>query len=215
MLAALIGAGSTLAVELLLLVVGAVIGFRVWRRIVGGPALPRKVSRMLGINLTSLVLKLLGGLAVVIAIYLIGHSAGVGAEQKREDKAVSPICEAVGSTWVEVDANGKPISRSKWGGACLKAAQDLAKFKGDALSASNKALSDHAAEEAEKTAADAAAATRHAQTAAAAKQNMEKLDAQVRDNRVDGGWFAGLNELGGLRQPPKAGPGRAVSKPGH
>lgn len=165
---------------------------------------------MLGLNLTSLAASAGGAVSIALAVFLIGHSAGVKAEQKRTDPKVAAICEAAGSLYVEVDGKGRPLPRGKWGRACVGAVKGLAAFKADALAARLKALAQFQAEQAGKTTADQTAAAHDAQALGTAKQRMEAEDATVRDDRVGGGWFARLNELGGLRVAPKAGARGAV-----
>ncbi len=51
-----------------------------------------------------------------------------------------------------------------------------------------------------KTKTDVSTASRDAAARRDAVSNMEKADAQIGDDdRVDGNWFAGVNDLGGLR----------------
>lgn len=149
-----------------------------------------------------------GGALLVVAllagVFMFGRSAGEKAERKRLDPKVGAICEAAGSTWAEVDAKGKTLARSKWGRACLAEVRGLATFKAQALASRQKVLDEHQAEQASKTQADQLAAQRSADAQRQAKQNMEKADAAVRDDRVDGDWLRALGELGGLREPEGA-----------
>lgn len=166
-------------------------------------------------NLQSIAIQASGAALVCGLVFLIGHSAGhsagVKAEQKREDKVAGELCTAAESTWVEVDAQGRPLPRDKWGKTCLAAVKDLAAFRAAAEKASHQALDAHEREQDQKTAADVAAAARQAASLNAAKRNMEAENAKVpKDDRVGGGWFARLNELGGLRSSGAAGPDGAV-----
>ena len=103
-------------------------------------------------------------------------------------------CLAAGSSFPAPKAKDR-------GAACLRAIQELARFKTDALAKSNTALLEHVAEQAEKQTTDAKAARLAAERTLAATQRMEKADAAVEGDRVGGDWAGAFNERAGLRPP--------------
>lgn len=165
---------------------------------------------MFSLNLTTLGVAAAAALALLAGVFAMGRSSGVDAERKRLDPKVGAICQAAGASWAEVDAKGKPLARATWGRACQAAAADLMTFKTTTLRAQQQALEDAQAEQAAKTQADQLAAQRDAGAQRQAQHNMEKADAAVRDDRVDGDWLRALGELGGLRQPAQGPAGAAV-----
>jgi hypothetical protein len=86
------------------------------------------------------------------------------------------------------------------GGLCREAIADLAKFRADTLAATASTLAAAAADRDAKASRDRTAARAESEHRAAALNTMEKADAQIdKDDRVDGGWFAALNRLGGMQ----------------
>lgn len=114
------------------------------------------------------------------------------------------VCAFTGTTTaaatVEVDTNkGKRRVDKARGQLCGEAVQDLAAFKAQATTKTTDVLGKAQVEREGKSTADVAAASRDAADRGRATAKMEKLDDQVgEDDRVDGNWFAGINDLGGL-----------------
>jgi len=85
------------------------------------------------------------------------------------------------------------------GKKCAARVNQLARFERETLAASSAVLADAMIERDRKSAADLAAATRNANTAAAAAQIMEQANATVSHDVVGADWFSALNAVAGLR----------------
>lgn len=137
---------------------------------------------------------------VVLAIAIVAGGLWVRGEHAiaDRDRAVAVadgICAAAGSAWMPEGAG--PRDRGK---ACRISVADLAAFKAKAIAESARLLAEHERDRANRTAGDVQEALRAASRTAAAARRMEKANEQVpEDDRVDGSWFAALNDLAGLR----------------
>ena len=137
-----------------------------------------------------IVLLLLG--AVAGGLWVRGERAI--ADRDRIVATADGICAAAGSNWIPPGAG-----IGKRGVACRAAVAGLAAFKARAIDSSNKILVDAAKRRAAKSEQDLQAAVDAANRTAAAARRMEDANAQVGpENRVDGAWFAALNQLAGL-----------------
>lgn len=100
---------------------------------------------------------------------------------------------------VATDKGKRRVKKAR-GQLCSEAVQDLASFKAQTLSKTADTLATAQVEREAKTKTDIATASRDAVVRRDAVTKMEEVDAQIGDDdRVDGNWFAGINDLGGLR----------------
>lgn len=115
------------------------------------------------------------------------------------------VCAFTGTTpeavTVEVATDkGKRRVKKARGQLCSEAVQDLASFKVQTISKTADTLAAAQTERDVKTGTDVATASSNVARRRDAVTKMEKADAQIGDDdRVDGNWFAGINDLGGLR----------------
>ncbi len=104
------------------------------------------------------------------------------------------------ATVAVVTDKGKRRVKKARGQLCSEAVQDLASFKAQTIRKTADTLASAQSERETKTKTDVSTASRDAAARRDAVSNMEKADAQIGDDdRVDGNWFAGVNDLGGLR----------------
>jgi len=147
---------------------------------------------------------------MLLALAAIAAGFYVDARRVRADRDAwaswgGTVCAFAGSTTaaatvtVQTDKGPRKVDKAR-GQRCAEAVQDLAAFKAGSQAATAGLLADAAKQQESKAAADRAAATDDSAARRAAAAHMEEIDAQIRDDdRVDGNWFAGLNDLGGLR----------------
>lgn len=143
------------------------------------------------------------GRRFIIMLVIAGAAASLGvwwwsARSDRDSliRAADGICEASGAPF---RAGG--VAKRQWGVDCLKRVRAMRATEDAVQNASLAAAITAMEERAGKEAVDAALAAEMAKRAAGAAERMEKADAEVEGDRVGGGWAAGLNNLGGLRQP--------------
>jgi hypothetical protein len=115
------------------------------------------------------------------------------------------VCAFAGTTTdaatveVATDKGQRKVKKAR-GQRCSEAVQDLASFRAGAQAATAQVLTEAQSARQGKTNTDIGAAAGNAADRRRALTNMEKLDAQLGDDdRVDGNYFAGINDLGGLR----------------
>jgi hypothetical protein len=83
---------------------------------------------------------------------------------------------------------------------CRKAVKGLADFRLKAIADSNALLVQAERDRLERSRRDVETAVAAANRTAAAARRMEEANAKIgSDDRVDGDWFARLNDLAGLR----------------
>lgn len=142
------------------------------------------------------------GLAIVLLLSIftgLTRNANVRKERDEARKEVAALTRWADRTCLLTgSAFGSGKNR---GAACFAEVEGLAKFKAEALAASNTALLESVRERDAKTTTDAAAARAAAERSLAALRNMEKADAAVEGDRVDGAWAGAFNDLAGLRSP--------------
>lgn len=115
------------------------------------------------------------------------------------------VCAFTGTTpdatTIEVATDkGKRRVKKARGQLCSEAVQDLASFKAQTIGKTADTLATAQVEREAKAKTDIATASRDAGARREAVTKMEEVDAQIGDDdRVDGNWFAGINDLGGLR----------------
>lgn len=99
-------------------------------------------------------------------------------------------------------ANGKPVLvRHARGMLCAARVAALADFERNAAIASASTLATAKTQHDDKLETDRTAARSNDTRAAAAAAELEKKNATVKtDDRVDGDWFARLNDLAGMHQ---------------
>ena len=140
-----------------------------------------------------------------VAGWFYADARRAGADRDAWAQWGAQLCAYTGTTadaaTVEVPTNkGKRRVKKARGQLCAEAVQDLASFKAQANSKTADVLGKAQAQREEKATADVAAASRDATDRGRAAAKMEKIDDQVgEDDRVDGNWFAGINDLGGLQ----------------
>jgi hypothetical protein len=115
------------------------------------------------------------------------------------------VCAFTGTTpeaatvQVATDKGKRRVKKAR-GQLCSEAVQDLASFKAQTIGKTAETLATTQSERETKTKTDISTASRDAVARREAVSNMEKADAEISDDdRVDGDWFAGINDLGGLR----------------
>lgn len=146
---------------------------------------------------------------VLLAVASVAAWFYVDARQVRADRDAwaswgDQVCAFAGASTaaatVEITTDqGKRKVEKRRGQLCAEAVQALASFKARSQSATAAVLAGAEQQREQKSAADRAAAQANAADRRAAQAKMEEVDAQVGDDdRVDGDWFARLNELGGL-----------------
>lgn len=146
-----------------------------------------------------------GVVSVLLAGFLawaviVGKSAGT--ERDHHLSWAENACASAGSAYKQVDKKGRPLPYTKWGGECLAAIRGLVTQQAQAVAGSVAAINTHQAEEKTKGAADQTAAQRSRDRTSKAQLRMKEAENGVSEsNCVGGDWFAGLNELGGLRGP--------------
>jgi len=147
---------------------------------------------------------------VLLALTAVAGWFYADARRARADRDAwaawgTQLCAFTGTspdaTTVEVSTDkGKRRVKKARGQICIEAVQDLAAFKAQTNARTADLLAKAQAERDAKAAADVATASRNATDRARATTKMEKLDDRIgQDDRVDGDWFAGINDLGGLR----------------
>lgn len=147
------------------------------------------------------------GLAVphgpFIVVLLVGSAAawlwvrGERAIADRDQAVASAemVCAAASSRFVPEDTSARDR-----GLVCRKAVKDLADFRLKAIADSNALLVQAERDRLERSRRDIETAVAAAKRTAAAARRMEEANAKIgSDNRVDGDWFARLNDLAGLR----------------
>ncbi|MDH4743159.1 hypothetical protein OMP43_03905 [Sphingomonas sp. CBMAI 2297] len=133
------------------------------------------------------------------------HARRVAADRDAWASWGKQVCAFAGTTTdaaiVEVDtAKGKRKVAKARGQVCGEAVQDLAAYRARSQAATARVLGDAQAARAAKTNTDSGTAAANAADRRRAVTKMERLDAQLGDDdRVDGNYFAGINDLGGLR----------------
>jgi len=159
------------------------------------------LARWIGDAREWLMLLALAGLAAGTYAY----ARTVAADRDAWAAWAKQVCAFAGTSTdpatVEVATDrGKRRVAKERGQRCSEAVQDLVAFKAGAQASTAKVLSEAESARQDKTNTDIGTAAGNAADRRRAATNMEKLDAQVGDDdRVDGNWFAGINDLGGLR----------------
>lgn len=147
---------------------------------------------------------------VLLALASVAAWFYVDGQRVRADRDAwagwgAQVCAFTGTTTeaatVEVATDkGKRRVKKARGQLCGEAVQDLASFKAQTIRKTADTLASAQTERETKTRTDISTASRHAIARRAAVTKMEEADAQIgADDRVDGNWFAGINDLGGLR----------------
>jgi hypothetical protein len=137
---------------------------------------------------------------VLVAMAIVAGGLWVRGEYAIADRdrivATSDgICAAAASSWIPAGAED-----AEPGKVCRAAVADLASFKAKVIADSNRALVAGQAARADKSEKDLNAAIAAANRTASAARRMEEANAKIApDDRVDGDWFARLNDLAGLR----------------
>ncbi len=147
---------------------------------------------------------------VLLALASVAAWFYVDGQRVRADRDAwagwgAQVCAFTGTTpeaaTVEIATDkGKRRVKKTRGQLCSEAVQDLASFKAQAISKTADTLATAQSERETKTKTDIATASRDVVARRGAVSKMEEVDAQIGDDdRVDGNWFAGINDLGGLR----------------
>lgn len=152
------------------------------------------MSWLLGLVSTHRSFLVLVGMAIVAGgLWVRGEHAI--ADRDRVVATADTICAAASSSWIPAGAG-----IGDRGKACRQAVADLAAFKTTTIAESSRKLAAGEAARAEKSGKDLDAAIAAAKRMSTAARRMEEANAQVSsDDRVDGDWFARLNDLAGLR----------------
>lgn len=148
-------------------------------------------------------LMLLAFASVAAGAYVYARS--IAADRDAWASWSKQVCAFAGATTdpatvaIDTDKGKRKVSKAR-GQVCGEAVQDLAAYKARSQAATAQVLSGAQAARADKTNTDIGTAAANAADRRRAVTNMEKLDAQLGDDdRVDGNYFAGINDLGGLR----------------
>lgn len=183
---------------------------------------PTLGSRIFGSFASPILLGPLAILATIASLFSAFKYVEVRSERNAARAVVQILtrwgdqtCEAVGEVFRPQDAKDPTTLEKdpeKWGGACRVRIRGLVRFEADTKAASAQAALEAIAEQERKMAADQAAARKARARLRLARRNMEAVDAQVQNDEVDGRWFAGLNDLAGLRPP--AGRALETDRPG-
>lgn len=151
-------------------------------------------------------LTLLGVAAAAAYLYVDGARAK--ADRDALSHWADVTCAHAGTPFAAArvttsDANGNPVTLSfDRGQRCRTKVTALAAFKASVDENSARILADAMADRDAKSRSDTILARHAAEQARDALKNMEKLDAEAdRTNRVDRDWFAGVNDVAGLRAP--------------
>lgn len=147
---------------------------------------------------------------ILLAIAAVAAYFYVDARQVRADRdawarwaeqtcAFAGAATAAGTVEIETDKGNRRVAKTR-GQRCTEAIRDLAHFKLESAVETARILTEARNIEQRNAASDAAIASAQADKQRRAAAEMEKVDAQIgTDNRVDGNWFARLNQLGGLQ----------------
>jgi hypothetical protein len=139
-----------------------------------------------------------------VAAFLYVQWSRVTGERDRALQWSETACAAAGTTYAaSVDTiDGKRVKYAT-GERCKAAIADLAAFRADTTRLTAETLERAMHDRDARTQTDAAHARAAAEAARAATQRMEAADAKAAPtDRVDGDWFAALNDLAGLRAQP-------------
>lgn len=149
---------------------------------------------------------------VLLLVSLLGLAwTAVGANGVRRDRDAHVIwaesaCANVGAAYVPLDAKtGQPGPRKTWGAACLTKIRDLVAHAAGVAVATVEVVQDHQQTVAAKGADDRGAARRDDQRRQRASATVEKLDAAIEGDRVDGVYLRALGALAGLPDAPAGG----------
>jgi hypothetical protein len=160
----------------------------------------RRLLAAIGIDRQWLTLIAVGAAAA----FLYVQWSRVTGERDRALQWAEVICAAAGTTYAASvqTVDGKRVKYAA-GQRCKATIVDLAAFRTDSDSTTAATLAAAMRERDARTQTDAAHARAAAEAARAATQRMEAADAKAAPtDRVDGDWFAALNDLAGLRAPP-------------
>lgn len=138
------------------------------------------------------------------AAFLYVQWSRVTGERDRALQWSETACAAAGTTYAAAVAtvDGKRVKYAT-GQRCKATIADLAAFRADTTRLTAETLSKAIRDRDARTQTDAAHARAAAEAARAATQRMEAADAKAAPtDRVDGDWFAALNDLAGLRAHP-------------
>lgn len=137
------------------------------------------------------------------AAFLYVQWSRVTGERDRALQWADTACAAAGTTYAASaeTVDGKRVKYAT-GQRCRATIADLAAFRTDTDRAAAKTLAAAMHDRDARTRTDALHARAAAEAARAANERMETADAKAAStDRVDGDWFAALNDLAGLRAP--------------
>ena len=138
------------------------------------------------------------------AAFLYVQCSRVTGERDRALQWSETACAAAGASYAASTEtiDGKRV-KSRAGQRCKATIADLAAFRTDTDRMTAEKLAAAMRDRDARTQTDAAHARAAAEAARGATQRMEAADAEAAPtDRVDGGWFAALNDLAGLRAQP-------------
>jgi len=150
------------------------------------------------------------GWFALLAIGIAAASTYVAFRQLARDRDAlldfaTVACASAGEPFAEstqpvADNKGEKLQRTyRRGQLCTIRIAALDRFETKTAVTTAQVIATHQAEQDGKTATDASATRDAAARRAAAQRSMEKRNAQVgTDDRVDGNWFAGINDLAGM-----------------
>lgn len=159
----------------------------------------RRILDALGLDRQWLTLIAVGAAAA----FLYVQWSRVTGERDRALHWAEVACAAAGSTYAASieTVDGKRVKLAT-GQRCKATIADLAAFRADTDRMTADKLAAAMRDRDARTQSDAAHARAAAEAARAATQRMEAADAKAAPtDRVDGDWFAALNDLAGLRAP--------------
>lgn len=138
------------------------------------------------------------------AAFLYIQWSRVTGERDRALQWSETACAAAGTTYAaSVETIGSKQVKYATGQRCKATIADLAAFRAETTRLTAETLSKAIRDRDARTQSDAAHARAAAEAARAATQRMEAADAKAAPtDRVDGDWFAALNDLAGLRAQP-------------
>lgn len=145
------------------------------------------------------------------AAWLYAQFATVRNDRNRLLASANVICASAGAEFAageveirNIEAGETKRVRVARGQLCLRNVRQLAAFERDTNAQSARILADAMAEQNHKTGVDAAHARQAAEAARAAAEKMGVADAAITgDDRVGAAWFDALNNVAGLRAPPR------------
>lgn len=149
----------------------------------------------------SMIETLKAGRKLLTLLAVMGVAGGlyVWGERAARDRDSLTVWSDLACTAAGAEFRPEGVKKRQWGAACLAEIKRLAEVEAQVKQGSLDALLADLERREGKEAADAALAAVLSKRTVEAVERMEAADAAVEGDRVDGGWAAAVNELGGLR----------------